>query len=239
VDDPYTGREKQRLRFVIWDMLGYFPGIGDLHICEFLPHFFKTPELRRFWDLEYDRVVERARTMEHDKQVVLDNVEGRQSLVLQPSGEILARFVAARHGSGGFVDVLNAPNTGQIPNLPLGAIVETKCLINDTGVHPVVAGPLPDILEAIVRPILLREQLYAKAAYEWNKDMAVAALSTDPLVNDFRSIREMVDDYFMLAQASLDLQKIEPKSWQSTGVPFDNAGYKSAKTNLRVGARRA
>ena len=33
-NDPFAGKEAERLRFVIWDQLGYFPAISDDHICE-------------------------------------------------------------------------------------------------------------------------------------------------------------------------------------------------------------
>ena len=45
---------------------------------------------------------------------------------------------------------------------------------------------------------------------EWNKAKAAAALSTDPIVNDFRHSRAMVDEIFTLAEHSLQQLNINP-----------------------------
>jgi Alpha-galactosidases/6-phospho-beta-glucosidases, family 4 of glycosyl hydrolases len=93
--------------------------------------------------------------------------------------------------------VMNVPNEGQISNLPMESIVETKCLADSIGVHPIHAGKLPPIVESIVRPILIRQEQYMEAAMEDSFEKLRAALSTDPLVNDFRRIddlcRELMD----------------------------------------------
>lgn len=214
MDDPYAGREAERLRFVIWDKLGYFPAISDDHICEFFPQFLKSPEVRQHWSMHYDRLIERPKTMTRARETVLQLLAGKDPLHLEPSGEIIARAIAALHGRHDFIDVLNAPNVGQIPNLPAEAIVETKCRINGNGIQPVTVGPLPELLESIVRPVSLRHTLYMEAAYEWNREKAAAALSTDPLVNDFINSKDMVDDYFAVNQQILESLGMPVKSWQ-------------------------
>jgi alpha-galactosidase/6-phospho-beta-glucosidase family protein len=210
-DDPFAGREEERLRFVIWDYLGYLPGISDLHICEFLPQFVKSTELWKFWGLEYDRIVKRKEMVDGAIGEVRDLLSGKQPLSLQPSGEIIARFIAALHGRGELIDVMNAPNAGQIPNLPMGSVVETKCFVDAAGVQPLQTGPLPLLIKSIVEPAMIREELFMEAAYEWDKDKAAAALCTDPIVNDFRHARPMAEDIFALAARSLSEIGVFPK----------------------------
>jgi alpha-galactosidase/6-phospho-beta-glucosidase family protein len=53
---------------------------------------------------------------------------------------------------------------------------------------------MPKAVEAIVRPTVLREELFMEAAVEWNADKLVAALAIDPLVQDFRRVRAVVQD---------------------------------------------
>lgn len=213
-DDPFAGREAERLRFVIWDQLGYLPAISDDHICEFLPQFLRTREISEHWNMMYDRVVERKKTIESTNIRHKAILSGEIKHDLAPSGEIIAQAIAAFHGEGAFVSVMNAPNRGQIPNLPDGVIAETKCLIGANGVEPITTGPLPDILEAIVRPVVLHEKLYMEAAYEWNKEKALAALATDPIVNDFVSAKDMVDKYFELNEKVLEEIGIQIGSWR-------------------------
>jgi alpha-galactosidase len=213
-DDPFAGKEAERLRFVIWDQIGYFPAISDDHICEFFPQFLKNRELSEHWGMTYDRIIERENTIIATNKKHQDLLTGKTKESLSPSGEIIAQAIAAFHGQGAFIGVLNAPNIGQIANLPSGVIAETKCLIGANGVQPITAGPLPDILEAIVRPIVLHEKLYMEAAYSWNKEKALAALSTDPIVNDFVNIKVMVDKYFALNEKVLEEIGIPIASWQ-------------------------
>ncbi len=213
-DDPFAGKEAERLRFIIWDQLGYFPAISDDHICEFFPQFLKTRALQEHWGMTYDRIIEREKTIVATKQRHADIVNGKLELKLQPSGEIIARTIAAFNGQGSFVSVVNAPNRGQVPNLPEGLIAETKCLIGANGIQPITTGPLPDIIEAVVRPVVLHEKLYMEAAYEWNRDKALAALSTDPIVGDFVNARNMVNAYFDLNQNVLESIGIPIGSWQ-------------------------
>ena len=78
-------------------------------------------------------------------------------------------------------DNLNAPNVGQIPQLPQGAIVETRGVLDAAGFHP-LAAPMPMEIEAVVRPHVLRQELLVAAALEGDFDRAVAALASDPLV---------------------------------------------------------
>jgi alpha-galactosidase len=213
-DDPFAGREAERLRFVIWDQLGYLPAISDDHICEFLPHFLRPRELSGHWGMNYDRIAERQKTIDSTNKRHKAILAGAEKHELAPSGEIIARAIAAFHGRGAFVSVMNAPNRGQISNLPDGVIAETKCLIGANGVEPITTGPLPDVLEAIVRPVVLHEKLYMEAAYEWDKKKALAALSTDPIVNDFVNAKNMVEEYFDLNEKVLEGLGIPIGSWR-------------------------
>lgn len=191
-DDAFAGVESERLRFLIWDKIGYLPGLSDEHCVEFFGQLMKTKESREHYNITYDRIKARAGSVydaENEiKGLIKDVNEGRKEVVLKRSGEIIDKFIASLNGSGSYIDVMNTPNIGQVPNLPMGTIVETKCLIDAGGVHPICAGNLPPILDSIVRPIALREELYMEAAIEDDTEKLKAALSMDPLVNDFDQI---------------------------------------------------
>jgi alpha-galactosidase len=197
VDDPFSGREKLRLRFILWGILGYMPAISDSHIIEFFGQLIGTEELRNHYGVHYDHIADKTKGADGYKNEVLDLLEEKTQPSLKRNNEIVDKFICAINGGGAFIDVMNVPNEGQIPNLPMDSIVETKCLVDSTGVHPIHVGKLPHIIESIVRPIVLREELYMEAAMENSFDKLRSALSTDPLVNDFRKIdnlcRELID----------------------------------------------
>ena len=187
-DDRFAGTENLRLRFIIWDIIGYMPAITDEHCVEFFGQIMKSSETREFYNITYDRIAERTKTVNEGRDVVKDVLEGKEKLRISTSGEIIAKFIAALNGAGAFSDVLNYPNEGQIPNLPLGTIVETMCTIDSNGIHPIHTGGLPPILESIVGPVAIREELYMESAIEDNIQKLRSALVTDPLVNEFRNI---------------------------------------------------
>jgi 6-phospho-beta-glucosidase len=86
--------------------------------------------------------------------------------------------------------------------LPLGAIVETRGVLDGTGFHP-LASPLPPQLEAIVRPHALREEMTIDAALEGDFDKALAVLVTDPLLVRPDDARPMLEEMIAATRAWL------------------------------------
>jgi len=193
-DDPFAGRENQRLRMILWDTIGYLPAISDEHCAEFFGQFMGSEALRKYYNITYDRIEERTTAVERSKLHLLDILKGRAELPAGRSNECIDRFIQAICGGGAWTDVLNYRNIGQISNLPYDSVVESKCLVDATGVHPVMVGKLPPILESIVRPVIIREELYMDAAMEEDIGKLKAGLSTDPLVNDFQKIDALCDE---------------------------------------------
>ena len=77
-------------------------------------------------------------------------ISGEEALVLKPSGEEGHLLLKALLGLGDLVSNVNIPNRGQIPNLPLGSVVETNALFGLDRIEPVYAGPLSGALLPLV-----------------------------------------------------------------------------------------
>lgn len=193
-DDPFAGAENQRLRFLLWDIIGYLPAISDEHCAEFFGQFMKSEESRKQYGITYDRIADRTMSSRKAKENVKNILEGTAKPNFKDSGEILHKFIAALNGGGEMIGVVNAPNRGQIGNLPKDTVVETRCLVDANGVHPIIAGDLPPILDSIVRPVAIREELYMEAAIEKNVKKLRSALSMDPLMNDFSRIDDVCQE---------------------------------------------
>ena len=69
------------------------------------------------------------------------------------TGEEGVQQMRALLGLRDLVTNVNLPNTGQIPNLPLGAVVETNAHFCADSVRPVMAGPLPETIYPLVNRI--------------------------------------------------------------------------------------
>ncbi len=74
----------------------------------------------------------------------------------------------------------NLPNTGQIENLPRGAVVETMGLVDGLGFRPVTVGRLPGMIERLVTPHCHVQLMTLRAALEGDRELAMQALMLDP-----------------------------------------------------------
>ena len=80
-----------------------------------------------------------------------------------------------------FTTNVNLPNVGQIPNLPLGAVVETNAVFSSDSVRPVFAGPVPSGVYALVARNVDNQLLVAEAAKTRKLAPAFKAFVNDPL----------------------------------------------------------
>ena len=67
---------------------------------------------------------------------------------------------------------VNLPNRGQIPNLPIGTIVETNAAFRNGGVQPVFAGPVPDGIYPLVSRAARENEMILDAAFSGNLEFA-------------------------------------------------------------------
>ena len=70
---------------------------------------------------------------------------------------------------------------GQIPNLPLGAVVETNAYFSRDSVRPLTAGPLPEGVLNLVEPHVRNQEMIVEAALTRDVDLAFQAVFSDPL----------------------------------------------------------
>jgi alpha-galactosidase len=89
----------------------------------------------------------------------------------------------------------NLPNTGQISNLPMGAIVETPVMVDGAGIHPVHVGALPEPAAELCRREIMTAQLGIDAAVEGSYEKALQCLLLDPVISDLDSAKLILDDY--------------------------------------------
>jgi len=71
-------------------------------------------------------------------------------------------------------------NIGQLPGFPEGAVVETRCMFDKAGVHP-LCSKMPDILKPIVLPHVLRQENSIDIILHGTFKELVALIMTDPM----------------------------------------------------------
>ena len=193
MDDYFAGRENQRIRFILWDMLGTLPGLSDEHCAEFYYQTTGTQENRDKFGMHYDRIEDRTKSIARMKDQIMKRLADHDTS-LRYSDEQIHAAIEAFEGGNHLYTVMNYKNLGQCREFPIGMVVETFCTIDATGVHPAIASPLPKAALNVALATGNREELFMEAAMEWDEKKLVAALCNDPLVQDFTRVKEVAHD---------------------------------------------
>ena len=193
-DDPFAGRENQRIRFIVWDMLGCMPGLSDEHCAEFYYQTTGTQANRDLFTMHYDRIEDRQNSVTRLREQITEPLRTGNMPALRISDEKPDRVIEALEGGRPFYDVMNYRNLGQVRELPMDVVVETFVNVDATGLHPAIANPLPKSAQNIVIPTSLREEMFMEAAMDWDVAKLTAALSVDPLVQDFTKTRQIAKE---------------------------------------------
>ncbi len=180
-------------------VLGVLPAIGDRHLVEFLPTYLQGRTNVEKYGLVRTTADDRAQGNASARARIERMLAGQEKLAIRQPTDVIgdrlsddvAAWIAALEGGRAIEDNLNVPNVGQIPQLPLGAIVETRGVLDGTGVRP-IASPLPKVLEALAVPHVLREELTVEAAVQGSFEKALQVLATDPLLSGIETARPML-----------------------------------------------
>jgi alpha-galactosidase len=186
---------------------GLFPVPGDTHLCEYLP-WMSDPVTKpwekfniRLYDWEVmaglrDFSLDRLNEMANDNMTI-------DGLLETDSEGALEMIENIAFGGSHYHLAANLPNTGQIPNLPMGATVETPVHVDGAGIHPVHVGPLPEPIAELCRRELTVARLCIDAAVEGSYEKALQCLLLDPVVTDMETARLILDDYLMTYKVHL------------------------------------
>jgi 6-phospho-beta-glucosidase len=89
--------------------------------------------------------------------------------------------------------VANVPNNGVLSFLPDKAVIETPCLVNATGLMPVIQSPPPVAVWGLIAAVKNYEMLTVEAAITGNKDTALWALVAHPLIGDYDVAKKLLE----------------------------------------------
>ena len=202
VFDVFTDRLAVKL--TLFEQLGVLFGAGDRHVAEFIPGFLtEASELGRRYGVVLTTVDQREE-MARLRRAWVERFVGGGPEKLQRSQEQLAPVMAALAGGPAGQFLVNVPNNDQIDNLPHEVVVECMAEVDSLGVRPLAVGALPHAAYAVIAPHVARQELIVEAALTNQREPALAALATDPLVRDPATVEPMLDE---LLEANAALQK--------------------------------
>ena len=170
-----------RVKFDLFRRYGAIAAAGDRHLAEFTaPWYTRDPETVRAWKYQLTSVDWRVKDLGDRMKRSDDLISGAEQLTLKPSGEEGHLLLKAVIGLGDLVSNVNIPNRGQIPNLPLGSVVETNALFGMNRIEPVFAGAMPaNILPLVARHIYNQENTLT-AALSCDRKLGFTTFMNDP-----------------------------------------------------------
>lgn len=186
----------ERVKMDLFLRFGIIAAAGDRHLAEFCPGswYLDNPACVENWGFGLTpvswRKENRRRLLDKCERLVKDE----EMFEIKETGEEGVKQIKALLGLGDFTTNINLPNIGQIPNLPIGAIVETNACISSGMIKPVLAGEIPEKIYPLIVRITAEQELVAKSVKEKNLDIAFEAFVNDPLIKvNPRDARELFD----------------------------------------------
>ncbi|MEZ5382471.1 MAG: hypothetical protein R2754_11850 [Microthrixaceae bacterium] len=172
---------------------GLVPCSVDSHIGEYLPFALDVCDwMPRPLDFHEPVMVvaERAAGWAADTKVPLP------MQVAGLSGEEVASIVDANwNDTPTWIMAANVPNTGLLPDVTEGAIVEVGATVDGDGLHPDVMAPLGEPLAGWVNTQVALQDLVVDAALQGDPDKAFEAVRDDPCSPpDETSCRKLFDE---------------------------------------------
>ena len=170
-----------RVKLDLFRRYGAIAAAGDRHLAEFTaPWYTATPETVREWKFSLTSVDWRIEDLRNRLRRSDDLISGKEEVFLRPSGEEGHLLLKALLGLGDMISNVNIPNAGQIPNLPLGAVVETNALFGRDRIEPLHAGPAPAGIRPLVARHILNQENTLTAALHCDRQLGFATFMNDP-----------------------------------------------------------
>jgi len=195
----YNLRCPNRLRYEVMEHLGYFCTESSEHLAEYVPWFIKEgrQDLIEEFGIPLDEYPKRCIEQQAGWKEQAEALKAAAHINVEKSHEFAAEMMNAIVTGQPYTAYGNLPNQGQIPQLPLGAAVETPCLVDMNGVQPSVVEDIPPQLIAVMRSQINVQELTVRALLDEEPEHLFHAAMMDPHTAaelDLRQIRSLVTD---------------------------------------------
>lgn len=152
-DENWMNKFFDSLEMVKMDLFlkyGAIAAAGDRHLAEFCPGswYLKNPDTAHSWGFKLTPVAWRKEDLKNRLARSERLYKGEEEMVINTTGEEGVQQMRSLLGLRDLVTNVNIPNYGQIPNLPLGAVVETNAHFCADSVRPVLQGASGKYLSA-------------------------------------------------------------------------------------------
>ncbi|MCK4299442.1 MAG: hypothetical protein KAX80_07910 [Planctomycetes bacterium] len=189
-----NGTSASAVKLELFKVYGALPAAGDRHVCEWFPYFLtKESNWGAKFGVKLTTIEERYGWLKNAQQRTKNLAAGKQRFDLRPSQEAASRLIAGLVTGVHAVDILNLPNRGQLPDLPMDAVVETMGAAGSMGAQGFSVGPLPRGIAGHLKKLVQMQEMVVEAALTGDRKLALQALLMDPLVTEYSTARKMLD----------------------------------------------
>ncbi len=195
INNAFTSAEKVKID--LFNKFGYIAAAGDRHLAEFCEGkwYLESPERVKEMLFGLTSVKWRKEDLIDRHKESAELLKEETPAKIRKTGEEGVEQMRAILGLTELVTNVNIPNKGQIPNLPIGAVVETNAVFRSNSVTPVFAGEVPKEIYPLVSRVCAEQELISEAAAERNLEKAFAAFVADPLVTcSIEDARKLFDE---------------------------------------------
>lgn len=174
----------QKVKMDLFLRYGSIAAAGDRHLAEFCEGKWYLENPERVKDMKFSltsvdfRKEDLKKRLERSRKLV----SGEEEVKIECTGEEGVNQIRALLGLTEFVTNVNIPNVGQIPNLPLGAVVETNAVFRADSLKPVFAGEIPKEIVSMISRVCYEQEIVSEAIAERDVEKIFAAFANDPLV---------------------------------------------------------
>ena len=175
---------RNKVKFDLFRRYGCIAAAGDRHLAEFCEGSWYLADDAKVAEMRYGLtpVSWRKEDLEERRQKSKELVSGTRIFELSPTGEEGVEQMRALLGLRDLTTNVNIPNYGQIPNLPLGVVVETNASFRTNSLKAVMAGEIPQNIYPLIARIVGEQEIVAEAGRTRDLDLAFNAFANDPLV---------------------------------------------------------
>lgn len=172
-----------RVRYEMFQRLGYFVTESSEHFSEYVPWFIKPDqsELIEEFHIPLDEYIRRCEEQIANWESLRDSlIDADSPLEHQRSVEYGSLIIHSIETGIPRTIYGNVPNQGLISNLPPDCCVEVPCLVDKNGIQPVRIGAIPPHLAALMQTNINVQALTVEAALTHNRDHIYHAAMLDP-----------------------------------------------------------
>lgn len=184
------------VKYDLYKRYGVLGAAGSRHLAEFCPSawYLKNPQTAEKFGFNLTPVSWRRKDLE-EKIAKTNKIVETGVFELYESGEESVDQIKALCGLKSYLTNVNLPNVGQMPDLPLGAVVETNAYFSSDSVRPVFAGKLPDNAHALVSRICREQLTVLEGAFNGDYELVFSAFVNDPnMPLDFENARKLFNE---------------------------------------------